>query len=238
MEANFQLETQYQKAVQTIKNAILQSQNKAVKLINKEQLALYYGIGRYISQNTRKGFWGKGVISYISNKLQDDLPGLRGFSVTNLRLMRIFYEEWIMLDNNSSVLTDESLSSKNKSSVLTDDLNKATTVNESIELLKIPQFKDFPIEDFFSIGFTHHTIILSQVKTLEERYFYIQKSAQEHLKVDSLKKIIKEDLYHNQGSIPNNFIDKLPSEELAKRAILAFKDEYLLDFINVEELGA
>lgn len=49
---------------------------------------------------------------------------------------------------------------------------------------------------------------------------------------------MKEDLYHKQGSLPNNFMAKLSSAELAQRAIMAFKDEYMLDFINVEELGA
>ena len=40
---------EYNVAAQTIKTAILQSQYKAIKLINREQLALYFGIGRYIS---------------------------------------------------------------------------------------------------------------------------------------------------------------------------------------------
>ena len=45
-------------AVDTIKTAILQSQLRAVKAVNQEQLALYYGIGRYVSVNTRKKNWG------------------------------------------------------------------------------------------------------------------------------------------------------------------------------------
>lgn len=36
-------------AVQVIKTAIQQSQLKAVRAINQEQLALYYSIGRYVS---------------------------------------------------------------------------------------------------------------------------------------------------------------------------------------------
>lgn len=44
------LSTQYNDAVKQIKTAILQSQAKALKGVNQEQLALYYGIGRYISQ--------------------------------------------------------------------------------------------------------------------------------------------------------------------------------------------
>ena len=55
MPNNIFLETKYTIAVQTIKTVILQSQYQAIKLLNKEQLALYYGIGRYISQNSRIG---------------------------------------------------------------------------------------------------------------------------------------------------------------------------------------
>lgn len=60
---------------------------------------LYYGIGKYISLNSRKGFWGKGAIDAISQRLDKELPGLKGFSARNLRNMRAFYEEWIALDH-------------------------------------------------------------------------------------------------------------------------------------------
>ena len=53
-------------AVQLIKDAILQSQARAVQMINQEQLSLYYGIGRYVSEHSRKGFWGTGDIGTIS----------------------------------------------------------------------------------------------------------------------------------------------------------------------------
>lgn len=224
MRTNKSLEAKYSIAVQTIKVAILQSQYQAVKLVNREQLALYYGIGRYISQNSRNGYWGTGAVAFISNKLQMELPGLRGFSERNLKNMRTFYEEWQMLDVNSAVSTTE----------IHD--NDCDTVE--IRQLQLPNFKDFPTEEFFKIGFTHHTAILSQVKTFEERNFYIKLCANEFLKVDTVKKLMKEDVYHNQGILPNNFLEKLPPAEFARRAILAFKDEYMLDFINVEELGA
>ena len=98
---------EYSIAAQTIKTAILQSQYKAVKLINREQLALYYGIGRYISHHSRVGHWGTGAIAYISNKLQRELPGLRGFSERNLKNMRTFYEEWQVLDSKSAIAIAE-----------------------------------------------------------------------------------------------------------------------------------
>ncbi len=57
-------------------------------------LSLYYGIGGYISANSRKGFWGTGAIGTISERLRKELPGLKGFSESNLKNMRMFYEEW------------------------------------------------------------------------------------------------------------------------------------------------
>ena len=89
----------YDEAVSAIKSAILQSQYEAAKTVNEKQLMLYYGIGKYISLNSRNGFWGKGAIDAISDQLEKELPGLRGFTSRNLRYMRTFFEEWEMLDS-------------------------------------------------------------------------------------------------------------------------------------------
>ena len=65
-------------AVADIKDAILQGQYEAAKEVNRIQLAVYYGIGKYISQHTRKNVWGTGALEAISNQLRRELPGLRG----------------------------------------------------------------------------------------------------------------------------------------------------------------
>ena len=97
----------YNEAVHQIKTAILQSQSKALASVNQEQLALYYGIGRYISQNSRLRYWGKDAIETISRQLSIELPGIKGFSARNLRNMRTFYEKWKCFDTDSTVATDE-----------------------------------------------------------------------------------------------------------------------------------
>ena len=97
--------------IDTIKTAILESQYKAAKAVNAVQLSLYFSIGKYVSEYTRKGFWGTGALEYISEQLQHELPGLRGFSASNLKQMRGFYEEWtsdsLSADCNSSLVSDE-----------------------------------------------------------------------------------------------------------------------------------
>ena len=89
------------KAVQTIKGAILRAQAQASQSSNAIQLSLYYGIGRYVSINLQQAHWGAKALDTISERLQRELPGLRGFSSGNLKKMRIFYEEWQCLSIGS-----------------------------------------------------------------------------------------------------------------------------------------
>ena len=93
----------YTLAVNAIKTAILQGQYAAAKGTNRILLTAYFAIGKYISQNSRQGCWGKGAIETISEQLRRELPGLRGFSATNMKNMRLFYETWNSLDSKSPI---------------------------------------------------------------------------------------------------------------------------------------
>ena len=222
-------------AVDILKSAILQSQTRAVKAVNQEQLALYYGIGRYISANTRNKNWGGGMIKSISQRLRNELPGLRGFGETNLKNMRAFYEAWRNIEVNSSVVTDEleQLPSANEETDLQADGKEEDTIRQ----LQLTNLGAFAIVPFLSISFTHHITILTLAKDWGERLFYIQYAADNKVNVEELGSVITKDLYHHQGQIPSNFLATIPDYKQAYRAIQMFKDEYLLDFINVEELG-
>lgn len=63
----------YTEAVRMIKEAILSGQYEAAKMVNGHQLMLYYGIGKYISANSREGFWGKGAIDFNSGSFSADM---------------------------------------------------------------------------------------------------------------------------------------------------------------------
>ena len=222
-------------AVEAIKTAILQSQYQAAKETTRVQLILYYGIGRYLSSKKGKKTWGTSVLESISSQLRKELPGLRGFSATSLKKMRLFYENWNFLeDSNSSVMTDE----------LPEKLNLSDASDELTSIIPIADFKlsginlaDFPVEDFFKVPFSHHIAIFSKVKNLQERYYYIHRVVEENLQVDTLEILIKKDAYKHQKELPNNFERTITPASLARKAVEMFKDEYLLDFINVEEIG-
>ena len=212
--------------VHTIKEAILQSQQRALTVINQEQLALYYRIGQFVSLNTRNRNWGKGFIEAISEQLRKELPGLRGFSSASLRKMRTFYEEWQMLSDNSFVSTNE----------FNDEEHNLFVPTNELPAVKFKMDANFPIAAFMNIGFTHHYAIISKVKDVKQRIFYIQFAADSKTKVEDLERVINDDLYTHQGKLPNNFKKTIPDHLQAYRAITMFKDEYLLDFINTEEM--
>ena len=210
----------YQGAVDIIKTAILQSQARAARAVYQEQLALYFGIDRYVSANSRNKNWGTGTIETISEQLRKELPGLCGFSARNIKNMRTFFEEWHIIEQH-------------KSAVVTADF----TDDAEIRQLQLANLPNFPLREFISISFTHHIAILTKAKTFEERVSYMKYADGYKPTVEDLEKVIKQDLYHHQDKMSNNFLATIPDYKKAYRAIRMFKDEYLLDFINVKELG-
>ena len=209
-----------EQAVTVIRDAICRSQHRAVKAVNRELLSLYYGIGRYVSENSRKGFWGKGAIATISERLQQELPGLRGFSESSIKNMRQFYEEWADYVNRQPVVG-------------------ALPVDEKLLLMEIrqPAVGELDWEDFVAVPFTHHMLILAKVKTLEERLFYIHECRVNAWNKYTLTEYLNAGLFANRALMPNNFSMAIPDAERATQATMMFKDNYLLDFINVEKLN-
>lgn len=193
-------------AVKTIKLAILKSQYRAAKSVNYEQLSLYFGIGRYISENSRKGFWGKGAIERISEQLQRELPGLRGFSGTSLKKMRQFYEEWAFLIRPPMAGELEALNRPPMANDL--KLMDKNVIDDSflMDLNKGEFNHGFDLNEFLSVSFSHHIEILNKTEALEERIFYIHQAFINQWDKYKLRDWLKADLYHHQGMMPNNLL--------------------------------
>ena len=225
----------YTLAVKTIKAAIFQGQYAAAKGSNRIQLATYFAIGKYISLNSRQGFWGKGAIETISEQLRRELPGLRGYSPSNMKNMRLFYEKWSVLDSKSPIAIGES--SEQNSTIAIGELQSEDYQIDIYRSLSVDNVVDFPIEVFFSVPFTHHIRILEKTQTQEERYYYMHRCVMENLSVDGLVKIIKQDDFLHKSILPNNFVNTISDPATARKAVMMFKDEYFLDFINTEEIG-
>ena len=255
MEENkdIKMTQELRQAVADIKAAILQGQYEACKGVNRIQLAVYFGIGKYVSQHSRKGTWGMSALEVISNQLRRELPGLRGYSATSLRNMRKFYENWIMLDGNSASALAElqstdnqrdiksaSTLAKNSTTAIADISSVATDERNAIDIyhtIQAPLTEDFPIEDFFRVPFTHHIRIIEGTKEIAAQYYYIHRTAEENLSEKEVIRLAKENAYGRREQIPSNFRHTISDAAQMRKAVTMFKDSYMLDYINVEEIG-
>ena len=207
----------YTDTLKTLKTAILSSRYRAAMLVNQELLGLYFGVGKLISEKTKQEKWGAKVLEHLSEDLQNELPGLKGFSATNIKRMKLFYDEWNIYLN---------IGNKEVGFLQNTD-NEVLTIRP----LVTDEFKN----TFLQIGFTHHYELLIKTQTLEERIYYINKVAQNYWSVDTLKHHLKANLFQKEGSLPNNFSQIITNNDLRAKALQSFKDEYLLDFINIED---
>ena len=233
----------YTEAVRAIKDAILQSRYRAARSVNREVLSLDYYIGKYISEHSR-GQWGTGAIATISKQLQQELPGLRGFSETSLRKMRVFYEAWQQVFEDCSSVTNEirplSMTENQPLSTADLEIRPLLPVNEKIIIqpLTTAKLTEDELKRFLAIPFTLHYELILKTTSLQERLYYIERAAKEFWSVEKLQYNLREDLYHKQASMPNNFARTITQEEQQRRALQAFRNEYLLDFITIDDPDA
>lgn len=89
---NVETTHEYQQFVTEIKARIRQAQYEALKAVNKEQLQLYWDLGKMIVEKQQQTRWGKSVVERIAKDLQAEFVGERGFSARNMWRIRQFYE--------------------------------------------------------------------------------------------------------------------------------------------------
>ena len=207
-------------AVKDIKLAILQARARAAQMSNVEALKLYFYVGGYISKKTRKAKWGTGAVNALSDRLQVELPGLRGFSPASIRKMRLFFEAWMPFFEIRSLPTNEL-------SLVPLATNRSLPTNDLEE----------DMAAFQSVGFTHHVAIFMSVKSVEDRLYYIRRCAREHMNVIELGRVLAAKEHLHVGTLPNNFAKALPIVQ-ATKAVRSFRDEYLLELVNLDNVDA
>jgi predicted nuclease of restriction endonuclease-like (RecB) superfamily len=79
----------YFEALEGIKAQIKDAQYRAVLGVNREQIQLYWDIGKVIIDNSA---YGKGFVENLARDIKLEFPEAKGYSVRNLRYMRKFAE--------------------------------------------------------------------------------------------------------------------------------------------------
>jgi len=181
------MELVQQDFIAEIKQKIRSAQYEALKVVNTQLVNLYWEIGKSIAEKQTEG-WGKAIVPELSKELQNEFPGVSGFSTTNLWLMAQFYTEY-----------------------------------QSVEFLQ-------PLVG--EISWTKHVTILNKCKNNQERQFYILATRKFGWTKNILIHQIENKTFERQMLGQTNFKDVLP-DTIKNQAVLAIKDEYTFDFLNL-----
>lgn len=84
----------YMSMLTELKKHIRECQLRAATAVNKELIQLYWTIGKSIFERQEGSGWGAKFIEKLAKDLQNEFPGVEGFSKRNVFRMRAFYLEY------------------------------------------------------------------------------------------------------------------------------------------------
>ncbi len=85
---------EYNEWLISLKTQIHAAQQRAALAVNHELVRLYWNIGSDISYRCKTQGWGSKIIQQLADDLKREFPNMKGFSVTNLKYMRMLAESW------------------------------------------------------------------------------------------------------------------------------------------------
>ena len=180
----------------------------------------------------RKDLKGKAkkfnIIPLITISEKHLYKNLSGESDESIKKMRTFAEFWTQYLNRSPMATE-----------LTLENARASISHDYFSLAKwSPMATEINRDEFLGISFSHHMEILHKTKDINEVLFCIHETVVHQWDKYTLRDVLKAGIPQPEHVAPNNFAQTIPSTRQAIKAIRMFKDEYLLDYINVEDIDA
>jgi len=81
----------YTKFITSLKTKIRSAQIKAAVAANSELIKLYWELGKEIVEKQDRDGWGSKVLEKVAKDLQNEFPGIEGFSRANIFRMKAFF---------------------------------------------------------------------------------------------------------------------------------------------------
>lgn len=196
---------EYIQMLEKIKNSYKAGQLKAAVSVNSEMLKFYYSLGEEIVNLQAESRWGSGFYKKLSSDLQKEIPNVKGFSVTNLKYMKKFYEMY-------------------------SPLNRPQPVDNLIENETGKEFNMI-----FSIPWGHQRYIMDRCEgNLDKALFFISKTLENSWSRAVLLNFLDTYLFDRQGKAITNFKNNLPSMQ-GDLASEMTRDPYNFDFIAIRQ---
>lgn len=193
------------------------SQAKAAVRVNTVMLEYYWSLGRDIVQRKAESKWGSEFFNQLSLDIRTMFPDEKGFSSTNLRYMKRWFEFYYQRVVNLHQAGEEIFQQS-------DDV----IAHQAGEELEMPAV-------FGIVPWKHHVYIFTKSKSLNEALYYINKVATEGWSRALLEHQIDAHLFQSQGSAITNFEATMPVSQIDEAKQL-LKNEYDLSFITVEAI--
>ena len=205
----------YRALLRDIKSRIRAAQIRASLSVNRELIKLYWDVGEMIVDRQRVEGWGKSIVDKLAADLQNNFPGIEGFSPRNIWRMRAFYLAWAR------------------------DKPQPTVAKRGRRRLArmSPQEGEFLPQAVAEIPWGHNVILLEKLKDSAQRIWYALQASANGWSRSMLDHWIESDLYSRQGKAVTNFKQALPplQSDLANQIV---RDPYNFDFLTLREQAA
>ena len=162
------------------------------------------------------------------------MPGLTGFSEANMRKMRLFYEAWQPVFEPQAESTFDMVPVIDHIELIDFRSQVANELSDAKRSQPANELGEELLRCFLVVGFDNHIRIISNVQTFDEQIFYVERCAREFWGREGLKNALRNNLYHQQGSMPSNFALTIPDEKQRQVAMQTFKEDNVLDFLVIE----
>ena len=240
------LNRDYKNWLTDLKQTIRKNQIKAAVQVNESLLRLYWDMGREINERQKNSKWGSGFLSQLSKDLMAEFPDMKGFSLTNLQLVRrfyAFYSRFLQIcEQPAGQLGLEAENAICEQPV--HKLGKDTTYaiceqpvhklqNEAAKYVAKDPKTQLPCA-LLCVPWGHHVILLKRCKTPQEALFYVRKTIECNWSRSVLLNMLDTGLYEASGRAVTNFASTLPvpQGDLARQTL---KDPYVFDFLTMRE---
>jgi len=210
------LQKQFGDIIQLIK----QSRAAAIKAANTELVNLYWNVGAYISKQVANANWGKKTVDELAEFIQKNHPELKGFNRRGLYRMKQFYETYVAVPFVSPVVTQIQIPENQFSEI----------VSPPVSQLEISDIRESIL---VKISWSHHLIIISRAKTIEEKEFYIRLCIKEQYSKRELERQIDSGIFE-RVMIGNQKLSPM-LREMHPDITNSFKDSYVFEFLNLPD---
>jgi predicted nuclease of restriction endonuclease-like (RecB) superfamily len=227
---------QYKDWIIELKGRIRSAQAKAALAVNQELILLYWALGKMISKKEK--VWGSKLMEQISVDLKSEFPDMGGFSVSNLKTCRLFYNYFT---NGSQAVNEIDFDTHLVGSQAVNQLEVTDNDSFTFHPQLVEEVRQQPVDQFLpqvvaKTPWGHIKLIITKIKDLKAAYFYFQQTIEKGWSRDLLLNAIKMDIYsHSEKQLKtDNFKNTLPQIS-ADYANEVFKSTYNLGFLGITE---